>query len=207
MSDQGSGAPRTPFSAFALPSVALLIVSTIGYLAYQPPLKSSRPTDVPASDLPQPPSSNQYPVGAVYARLWEDPLGACYRDPKGNDIGALWRNAPYDKIIRDLKGSESANGTGNGKLLFMPVFLPGSPSGEDLETRKRTRYAVLAGLSNAGYELRLNDRMSYVKIPVTRVFETLDSAGAQERLSPSGTHEAVSPKIAGWRTRYFCCAK
>ncbi len=81
MSDQGTGAPKTPFSAFALPSVALLIVTTIGYLVYQPPLKSSRPTDVPGV-LPPPPSSNQYPVGAVYARMWEDPLGACYRDPE-----------------------------------------------------------------------------------------------------------------------------
>lgn len=207
MSDQSSGAPKTPFSAFALPSVALLIVTTIGYIVAQPPLKSSRPTDVPASDLPPPPSSNQYPVGAVYARMWEDPLGASYRDALQRKIKLLHNDGAYDKIVKD----QATDNSGDKRLLVMPVLLPGSPSAEDLETRKRIRYAVLAGLANAGYELRLNDRMSYVRIPVHREFKTLDSSDDSSDhknpppfLVPTKLYRLAKPNEGKYRAVLIC---
>ena len=167
MGDEGDSGRRTPFSSLTWPSVFLVLAGAVTYLAYRPALKTPRPPQ--GSGVPAPPSSPD--VGAVYARLWEDPLAASYRDPRAEAGPGSLAPGRFDKIVADTHvAGRDAN------LLFLPVLVPGSPYGEDAETRIRTRYAVLAALANCGYNLELNDRMSYVKVNVQTTFKVLDKA-------------------------------
>jgi hypothetical protein len=166
MADDGNSGRGMPFSSFAWPGVFLVLAGAVTYLAYRPALKTPRPPQ--GSGVPAPASS--YDVGAVYARLWEDPLAASYRDPGAEQVRKLAAGR-FDKIVADTRvAGQDAN------LLFLPVLVPGTPYGEDAETRIRTRYAVLAALANCGYNLELNDRMSYVKVDVQTTFKVLDKA-------------------------------
>src|SRR5690606_25001653 len=55
----------------------------------------------------------------------------------------------------------------NLKVLCMPVLVPGSPYVESRELRRRTRYALLSALGDAGFSLLHPERMSYITLPVT----------------------------------------
>ncbi len=114
MSDDGDLGRRTPLRNLAWPSVFLVLAGAVAYLAYRPALKTPRPSQL--SGVPAPVSSLD--VGAVYARLWEDPLAACYRDPNAKRVRELAAGR-FDKMVED---------TQPGELLFLPVLVPGAPT-------------------------------------------------------------------------------
>ena len=149
------------------PGVFAGVAVVCAYLVYKAPLETARPEAPVRLHSPSPRTVKD--IGAVYARLWEDPLEAAYRDPDSEDVDILPRDR-FRKIVDDSKEA------GNHKLLFMPVLVPGGPYAEDKETRIRTRYALLAALGTCGYKLALPNRMSYMKVPVVTYFDVLDDS-------------------------------
>ena len=97
----------------------------------------------------------------VETRLWQDPIGAVdkFRDRSGTweaeqrcqDSTGL--EAPPCKL--PLKGADN-------KTLVLGVTVPGAPYPEDVERRRRTRYAVLAGLERAGFAPKDRRHIGYV---------------------------------------------
>jgi hypothetical protein len=85
----------------------------------------------------------------VEARLWQDPIGAV---DKSREKPAVWE---AEQRCQDNPGLEVAPCKlplkGTGKNTVLGVTVPGAPYPEDVERRRRTRYAVLAGLERAGF--------------------------------------------------------
>ena len=187
MSGESEPARKPSLPRVVWPSLFIVFAGLVTYLNYQPPLETARPEAVVQSS--QPPPRTVEEVGAVYSRLWEDPLEAPYRDQdRKNDLedanrkkGASAQRESLQRLAEDrakriqqrfrkiVQDSREAK-YGNKKLLFMPVLLPGGPHAEDKERRMRIRYALLAALGTCHYELELGDRMSYVTVPVTTRF-------------------------------------
>lgn len=145
-----------------IPAVLALAVSGFSYLALTGTLESRRPRIV--DDSQQPPS----PVGAEgystsFARLWQDP----FSDLKASETdgtGPASTTAVAAQIrlrVDNLQKSNPSN-----RVLCMPVLVPGGPYVESREQRRRTRYALLSALGDAGYSLIYPERMSYIELPV-----------------------------------------
>ncbi len=103
----------------------------------------------------------------VDARLWEDPLAALarYRDRcadagakagQGNNAGC---RPPSDAGSLKEQFGENAKG-----LTIVAAMLPGAPLVGAEETRRRTRYAVLAGLNAEGYIPDDSERMRLMRV-------------------------------------------
>ena len=83
----------------------------------------------------------------VEARLWQDPIGAVekFRDRSGTreaEQKCQGLEAPPCKLPLDKNDK---------KTLVLGITVPGAPYPEDVERRRRTRYAVLAGLKQSGF--------------------------------------------------------
>jgi hypothetical protein len=79
----------------------------------------------------------------VEARLWEDPLSAV----------ALARNAKEPPPAYEPSGLQDTlwEHEHNNRTLILGVMVNGAPYTDDIETRRRARYAVLAGLYRSGF--------------------------------------------------------
>jgi hypothetical protein len=88
----------------------------------------------------------------VDARLWQDPFAAVTQHIEQAQSRA--RGSEVDRAELDRHSADSmATGLRRdlSKTVLMPVMLPGGRHGEDIEGRRRTRYAVVAGLSRLGF--------------------------------------------------------
>ena len=196
MSNGADSSEKRPSLPIAWPTVLLVAVGLCAYLMYEPPLHTARPP-IPGSHEPRPPTVPE--VGAVYTRLWDDPLEPAYQDHarragenaggtgplseflqwfpvfkrKGIDGSGPIEPLPKEGFASIAKAARDRTDA-NGRLLVMPVLLRGGPCGEDKEDRMRIQYAVLAALSNCGYAIELPTRMSYVRLKLTKYFKVLD---------------------------------
>ena len=129
------------FVPFLLVIVALSGIGGGFFLAE--PFKSSRPKELPVRTL----SPSGAPEG-VPARMWQDPFTAVRRylrdqAPDENNNCAQEKNYPkWPQSIRQEKRNQ---------LLIMPVMVYSDPYSENVEDRRRRRYAVLSGLANHDY--------------------------------------------------------
>ncbi len=113
---------------FLTPSFVLLLVGIAGMFAPRAPLQSPRPTD-----------SRAWPVAEqrVEARLWQDPFASiCVPDN-------------IDKFTK--AGVFVAPREPGERALLLSVVVEGGSYAEDIESRLRTRYAVVTALQRAGY--------------------------------------------------------
>ena len=83
----------------------------------------------------------------IEARLWQDPIGAVekFRDRSGTreaEQKCQGLEAPPCKLPLEKNDK---------KTLVLGITVPGAPYPEDVERRRRTRYAVLAGLEQARF--------------------------------------------------------
>ena len=133
--------------------IAVLIVLAAGiFLKHEYPFESARPTE---SKL----KAEQAPyIQDVDARLWEDPFAAIARyqqekgasgagagDSKAKGGGPRTRDAEHtvERLKEHLKSVHDVRLVG--------VMVWGGPYADDVESRRRTRYAVLAGLDASDY--------------------------------------------------------
>ena len=135
------------FLSNPLPLVAVALLAA-GVLVRTLPLESARPHDAAAQ------SANAIGEQDVRARLWQDPFEVVPRPAR--------RETPSQRATRitedPLHGPGSLGrqldkvaGDPGAKVTILGVMVFGSPYAEDVETRRRMRYAVLSGLAARHY--------------------------------------------------------
>jgi len=131
-----AGLPFSGLIAIAMLAGGVLFIRAV-------PLEATR---LPVNE----PKSQQASSGQdMDARLWQDPFGAVERarqearkqNPKQAEASDQKRTP--GNLLRDMVKS-------GGKIEVLAVMLQGGPYSEDIETRRRSRYAVLAGLNASG---------------------------------------------------------
>ena len=98
----------------------------------------------------------------VVARLWQDPLEAIQAHWTSilshmNKHGEIPARVTLPGTIKDLAAQQS-----NGPHLRLLVMLSGKPYADDIEQRRRQRYAIVAALTDHGYSPKDADRLGYV---------------------------------------------
>jgi len=136
------GGPGLPTSG--LITVAVLLASAV--VVHQLPYIVSRPA---VSDSAWRPMVARQDVDA---RLWQDPFGAVTQHIEQMQPRPLGSKPDLTEPIRhdvvDLAGDVRPI---LQKTLVLPVMVPGGRHGEDVEGRRRTRYAVVAAMSKLGF--------------------------------------------------------
>src|SRR6266404_450913 len=133
--------------------IALVLGLAGAFAITQKPFQDTRPTS-PNVPLNHHGDDKQ----AVEARLWEDPLTAVALARL--QIGSF----PLPVGTCDLANSIQCHASDNRRTLVLGVMVPGAPYTEDIETRRRARYAVLAGLYRADFLPVNRDHVGYLFI-------------------------------------------
>ncbi|HEY6863595.1 MAG TPA: hypothetical protein VI319_06805, partial [Burkholderiales bacterium] len=135
--------------------IAVLLLLAVGvFVKHQWPLETSRPGDGQLRSI-SPPN-----VRDLDARLWEDPFAALGRLKKPED-GAPGAAAAA-RADPDLQ-SLAARVAPDKQLLVLGVMVYATPYADETELRRRTRYAVLAGLHAGDYSPELYDKIGYFR--------------------------------------------
>lgn len=141
--------PSTTLIALALGALGIFAIN-------KHPLQDTRPAEPPAPIYWHSPSEIQ----DIEARLWDDPLAAVARvraaDPEHDKSERHTRE--HLKATLDRENNLS-------KVVVLGVFVSGAPYAEDIETRRRARYAVLAGLHKAGFVPQNPEHVGYFLRP------------------------------------------
>lgn len=144
-----------------VPNLAVLLLVAIGLLTDKAPLISSRPE----TPTPTTASSN------ALARLWEDPLTVKISDQAKAELRASTREAAVsvteganDKLRAATEREKGVPGSLSYRVLVLPIMLGGEQNPEAIETRLRTRYAVLSALGRAQYLPVKSDRLLFARI-------------------------------------------
>ena len=120
----------------------------------------------------------------VEARLWEDPLTALarYRE-RCADGGstAAQRTGPSCRPPSDANGLKDLFGEDPKGLTVIAAMLPGAALVGAEETRRRTRYAVLAGLNTEGY---VPDDSEHMRLMRVRRCEQFADCSEKEGVGP-----------------------
>jgi len=166
--------------------IALIAALAGAFALHQQAFQDARPSTTSPPLYRHIPSDDQ----DVEARLWEDPLaavaiargnheGAATQNPAATDAAAngtahpaqhglgckgdCARLPPRHTIAR-LRTTLTAFVTLKSPVLVLAALVPGAPYAEDVESRRRTRYAVLAGLYRADYIPVNNEHVGYVRL-------------------------------------------
>jgi hypothetical protein len=165
----------SPFSGLltSWPALAAMAITIVSFLAAKPHLDSPRPTSVGAVH------TEAFLASDVPARLWQDPLGSVVNGPFQGKL---------DSFINGMPGPEGeGEGKGDYKVLVLLAFVDLEMTPEQIETRRRERFATLAALNTAGYVPVKSDRISYVDFEY--VPDKSADNGAQ-KTSPSSTYRS-----------------
>lgn len=151
--------------------VPLLLVFTViggvgGGLYLYDPFESSRPKDA-AKGIP-PVAGNEF----VPARAWQDPFSAVARcrekqtkdvENNCNSTGAWprWPSSISDEDNKKPAEDNKESAEDNKKLMIMPVMVHGGAYSEDVENRRRRRYAVLSAMAKQDYQLADVENIGY----------------------------------------------
>jgi len=125
-----------------------------GVIFLHQPLRSSRPEGNPGRE------AKVYGQETIPARLWQDPLEAIAADT----------NAPLtvtnlaEQITAELLQPLGDSGTITN-ITVLEIMIPGRSSVEDSESRRRSRYAAVAALNEAGYAPADPDHIGAFEVP------------------------------------------
>jgi hypothetical protein len=129
--------------------LAVLLLAASAFVLHETPLQGTRP----AANEPR--VDQRFAEPDLDARLWQDPFGAIERGreelAKKISPAALKlddeRHAPaYLSAMIAAKAKDRVT-----EVDILAVMVPGGPHAEQVESRRRTRYAVLAGLNASNY--------------------------------------------------------
>ncbi|TMJ94922.1 MAG: hypothetical protein E6G77_21775 [Alphaproteobacteria bacterium] len=129
----------------------LLAAAGTYFVAHQLPLEGSRP---PTSEAI---IAQRAGVQDVEARLWQDPFaavaGVLARSPelKPENCQAAAINDGIKRHCQSPLNESALEGPLHERLLVMVAPVSGAPYSEQHESRRRTRYAILAGLNAEGF--------------------------------------------------------
>jgi hypothetical protein len=134
----------------------LLVAAGTIFVANKLPLEASRP---PGTDKVLP---GQHGVQDIDARLWQDPFATVAellaKSPElkpencpANEKAESYRDSPNSHKEADGHCYSPLRNAAAGPLLVLVASVSGAPYSQEQEFRRRTRYAVLAGLNTEGY--------------------------------------------------------
>jgi len=128
---------KIPWNFLNWPSLVVFVLLSWGIVLLPPALVSKRPSGEP--ERPKGPAQEH----RYESRLWQDPfdvLAAVLREQTQSSY-----KPPFPKTaLRTAAGNK-------GNTLILAVFLRGESYSEEVESRLRSRYAVVSALSTAGY--------------------------------------------------------
>ncbi len=154
MADQSS-------SPLGLPPTfwVVLVVGLVGaFAANHGQFQDARPPDPNVPAYRHTPPDDQ----DVEAREWEDPFTAVAIARRTDTDKSAASASPHE--LKALKKAVQDNA--RDALLVLGTLVPGAPYADDIETRRRTRYAVLAGLSSGGYVPDDSQHIGYTNLVV-----------------------------------------
>ncbi len=159
---EGLGLP--PISSIV---IILIAISAIAF--NMPHLKSSRPSDYEAAISISALENSE----DVRARLWQDPFEVVYKhkhDKNNTHVEVHSHNSLATQITKEIKPQISKGNEKNKSvpLNILGVMVGGGPYFENVENRRRRRYAVLSALEVSGYSPRDAQHIGY--------FETMSNS-------------------------------
>src|ERR1700722_9317911 len=167
-----------------------VVIAAMGIFALkQYPFQDPRPPDLWVPEYSHTATEDQ----DVEARLWQDPLGAVETARKVDDAQAalaqdknsgepletsvcskvLAESSALKLSLQRVSGVHSARHLCESiakkpieasSVLMIGAIVSGAPYAADIETRRRARYAVLAGLYRSGYMPLNNQHVGYVHL-------------------------------------------
>ena len=150
-----------------------------------PPIQSARPYGESAAPAAQEPGAD------VYARLYQDPLGAAQ-----SAYDALRGKSTTDARMVSFKKEQlflTHKNSNEERLLIIPVMIPGARSPEAIETRMRARVAVLAGLGVSGFSPTKVESIGYFTLPWPEQDKTAPKWGEDGVVEASQKNRLVIP--------------
>lgn len=194
---------------FEIPWRLMIVLAgmAFGFLTIPPPLTTSRPQgDRP--DLGHSTGKQRIP-----ARLWQDPIQVMEAElASAKTNGGGLEPKSLEEVAGQLGDSRSYSSCTNGKVRVLMAIVSGGHYAADIETRLRSRYAILSALGAAGYSPKDADHLDYFAIPSTEPNRRSASAVRPSKLADHPTGGADSNYIAfEWfkpcptrRTSEFC---
>lgn len=177
MSNSQGLSANAPF----VPVLLLALLALGGYYLYDTPFDAWRPQ---AQELD---ISVAVGLEEVNARLWQDPLTAVDQhlakkkekgEPDSFEPDALMELATRIAAFEASPASDQE--AKRDKVLVLPVMLRGGAYSEDVEQRRRRRYAVLSALGVAGFAPNDSEHIGYFTLP----WSAPDSESKVSRLAP-----------------------
>jgi hypothetical protein len=161
---------ENPFGALitSWPALMAMALTIVGFVVASPKLESPRPTSAGSVPIPR------YRVDEVLARLWQDPLARIFQ---GTMEGG--------KVKDEMKEPKEINGLilpanltvdlgtfANGMptddrskpILVLLALVDEDQNPEQIEIRRRERFATLSALNTAGYLPVQSDRLFFVDL-------------------------------------------
>jgi hypothetical protein len=176
---------QSPFNGLVTswPALAAMAITMLSFLAVKPNLESPRPTSVGVVH------TEPFLASDVPARLWQDPLGSVL-------------NGPFQgKLNSFTNGMPGGAGAGDAKVLVLLAFVDLEMTPEQIETRRRERFAALAALNTAGYVPVKSDRISYVDleyVPEKPADKPVQKSAAPSRYRSQTQSKNLMPQL--WKT-------
>lgn len=139
MEKESKSAGGIPFSGI----MAIVMLTAGGLFIRSVPLEATRPP------VNEPKIERTSALQDMDARLWQDPFGAVARarEEAGKHKPAQAKALDQQRTGQLLADMKNRTGTQKLKVEVLAVMLPGGSYSEDIESRRRIRYAVLAGLN------------------------------------------------------------
>jgi len=126
--------------------LAVLVAASTYFVVHQAPLQGERPA------VTEPQLHEKVGKQDIEARLWQDPFTAVARSvgkPDPSKVEQPCDQKPDDSHCRSPLAAVDEETLKN--TLVIGVTVSGAPYSENIEFRRRLRYAVLAGLDRAGF--------------------------------------------------------
>jgi hypothetical protein len=153
-------------NSFVLPPsvwIALALSVAGAFVIHQHPFQDARPADAAAPLYRHLPSDDQ----DVEARLWQDPLAAVAAARLEDTSSPCTRHCQPvtpEHTIAGLNKKMAEHLSVGKSVLVMAAMVSGAPYAEDIETRRRSRFAVHAGLYRSGYVPANSQHLGYVTL-------------------------------------------
>jgi hypothetical protein len=149
--------PGTNLASNSVILAALVAAGTSYFINHNAPLQGSRPAVVEAQ------IHEMAGTQDIDARLWQDPFTAVAKSRDKLD------RSEDEQQCRDIplldRHCKSPLTSGDEKTLLLGVGVSSASYSEDGESRRRTRYAVVAGLHKAGFIPADAEHIDYFRLP------------------------------------------
>src|SRR5262249_6596414 len=147
--EQIMATPEREGSAFSTSGILAVTILLVGAIVV-----SQFPLDIRRPEVTEKVPTVSTGIQNVEARLWQDPFAAVERHRQEHGVARNRLGGPT--VLQDEerihKPEELASALkerlqNNGSVIVLGVMVLGGPYIEDAEHRRRTRYAVLSGIS------------------------------------------------------------